>query len=253
MASIEDNFVFIPPASLPEPVLARNQKPEAQDDKPYQVIPTSTVTGRLKPTEARLNEGAVDPAGRFLAGTMGHAIGTHDGRMFSLRPANGGWEAPLVLDNITCTNGMAWFDGGKKMYFTDSWVKEITIYNYDLAKGTMSNRRVFSDMKNPAVGYPDGLCTDAQGGVWTARWGAGKVLRLNPQTAKIDVEIDIPSAWNVTCCIFGGDDLEDLYITTARCDTGGENPPDRTELGKLYCIKGLGYCGVERNRFKGTF
>jgi sugar lactone lactonase YvrE len=137
----------------------------------------------------------------------------------------------------------------------------------------MSNRRVFSDISATEYGYPDGLCLDNQGGVWTARWSAGKVLRLNPKTAEIDVEIDIPSSWNVTCCIFGGtsaprhvtrilssmlttapgENLDVLYITTARCSQSGDSPPDRTELGKLYCIEGLGYRGVERGRFQGTF
>jgi sugar lactone lactonase YvrE len=84
-------------------------------ERQYSVIPTSTVG--ILPKEARLNEGAVDPAGRFLAGTMGKEFGSHNGRMWSLRPATDGkgWNAPLVLENITCTNGMAWADGGKKM------------------------------------------------------------------------------------------------------------------------------------------
>jgi sugar lactone lactonase YvrE len=77
----------------------------------------------------------------------------------------------------------------------------------------MSSRKVFSDISATEYGYPDGLCLDDQGGVWTARWSAGKVLRLNPKTAEIDVEIDIPSSWNVTCCIFGGTSALRLHIT----------------------------------------
>lgn len=52
-------------------------------------------------------------------------------------------------------------------------------------------------------GYPDGLCLDNEGGLWTARWSAGKVIRLD-SSGKIDVEINLPNSWNVTCCIFGG-------------------------------------------------
>ncbi|RSH82843.1 hypothetical protein EHS25_005833 [Saitozyma podzolica] len=196
VASIEDNFAFIPPSSLPQPLLHRSQLPEEQGalvsaEKQYLVIPTSTVS--ILPKEARLNEGAVDPAGRFLAGTMGKEFGSHNGRMWALQPAadGKGWDAPLVYDHITCTNGMAWTDGGKKMYFTDSWVKEIVTFDYDIEQGTMSSRKVFSDISATEYGYPDGLCLDDQGGVWTARWSAGKVLRLNPKTAEIDVEIDI--------------------------------------------------------------
>lgn len=101
-------------------------------EKIYQPIPTPTIT--IAKNEARLNEGAVDPAGRFLVGTMGKEFGSSNARMWSLRPLaeKGKWEAPLVLDRITCTNGMAWVDGGKTMYFTDSWVKEIVKFDYDV-------------------------------------------------------------------------------------------------------------------------
>ncbi|WOO78231.1 Regucalcin [Vanrija pseudolonga] len=258
IAAIEDGFAFIPPSSLPSPILNRTDSPAAQfklgsPERSYQPLSTATTIGN---GEARFNEGACDPVGRFLAGTMGKEFGTSNARMYSLRPAAGGtWQAPLVLDGITCTNGMAWVNGGKKLVFTDSWVKEIVTFDYNVGKGTIANRGVFSNITDPKYGYPDGLCVDDQGGVWTARWAAGKVLRLNPDTAEIDVEIDLPNAWNATCCIFGGDDLEDLYITTARGtqDAGNLAPADRNEEGKLYVVKGTGYRGVDRNRFNGRF
>ncbi|KAM0747081.1 hypothetical protein T439DRAFT_367376 [Meredithblackwellia eburnea MCA 4105] len=257
IASFEDTYAYIPPSSLPVPILHSIQPPDEQESvigsarKPYQPIVVDNVV--MTAGEKRLNEGAVDPAGRFLAGTMGMHLGTKDGRMFSLRQeAKGQFEAPVVLQGITCTNGMAWIEGGRKMIFTDSWVKEIVTFDYDLAKGSMSNRKVFSNTQE--YGYPDGLCVDSTGAVWSARWESGKVVRLDPETAEVTVEITLPTAWNATCCIFGaGETLEDLYITTARCDIDGANPPDRTELGKLYVLKKTGYKGVERNRFKGVF
>lgn len=71
-----------------------------------------TIT--LETGEKRFNEGMADPAGRFLAGTMGHSHGTHDGRMFALTKGRVG--AKPVKEGITCTNGMAWIDGGRTMY-----------------------------------------------------------------------------------------------------------------------------------------
>lgn len=59
-------------------------------------------------------------------------------------------------------------------------------------------------------GYPDGLCLDDQGGIWSARWDAGKVLRINPKTGVVDVVIDLVHSWNVTCCIFGGEKAQTL-------------------------------------------
>ncbi|OCF40867.1 hypothetical protein I317_05317 [Kwoniella heveanensis CBS 569] len=264
IAAIEDGFALIPPSSLPRPLLRRDQSMGAQDslrpaEQSYDVLCVSGGSGpgpsaiTLQSGEARMNEGAVDPAGRFLAGTMVNSFGSYAGRMYSLQrsPRGNQWEAPLVLDDITVTNGMAWTGDGKKMYFTDSHRKEIVIFDYDVERGTMSNRKIFSNIDTPEYGYPDGLCLDSEGGVWTARWSSGKVIRLNPQTAEIDVEIDLPKAWNATCVIFGGANMDELFITTARCSQGGDHPePHYTEQGKLYHIKDIGFTGVERNRFK---
>ncbi|WVF69448.1 hypothetical protein IAT40_004225 [Kwoniella sp. CBS 6097] len=257
IAAIEDGFALIPASSLPQPLLRRDQAMGAQDSirpakQTFDVMEILNPVG-LQPGEARLNEGAVDPDGRFLAGTMVDTVGSYAGRMFSLQRTPDGqeWEAPMVLDDITVTNGMAWTEQGKKMYFTDSHRKEIMTFDYDVARGTMSNRKVFSNIDTPEYGYPDGLCADSKGGVWSARWASGKVIRFNPETAQIDVEIDLPKAWNATCVIFGGVDMDEIFITTARCSQGDDDPaPEYTEQGKLYHITNVGYTGVERNRFK---
>lgn len=70
--------------------------------------------------------------------------------------------------------------------------------------GEMTNRRRFSSDLPDAYGWPDGLCVDTQGGVWSARWGAGKVIRISPEGV-VDVVIDFPQAWNMTSCVFGGE------------------------------------------------
>lgn len=67
----------------------------------------------------------------------------------------------------------------------------------------MSNPKDFSVDLPAGYGWPDGLCIDTEGGVWTARWAAGKVIRLNPD-AEVDIIIDFPRAWNMTSCVFGG-------------------------------------------------
>jgi sugar lactone lactonase YvrE len=69
--------------------------------------------------------------------------------------------------------------------------------------GTCSSRRVFSHIDIPEFGEPDGLCMDSGGGIWSARWQAGKVIRLSP-TGVVDVVIEFPTAWHITCVVFGG-------------------------------------------------
>lgn len=67
----------------------------------------------------------------------------------------------------------------------------------------MSNKRIFSSIDQPELGYPDGMCQDTQYGIWSARWGASKVLHFTPD-GKLDLIIEFPKALNMTACIFGG-------------------------------------------------
>lgn len=74
----------------------------------------------------------------------------------------------------------------------------------------MENRRVLSNLQD--YGEPDGMCQDTDGGIWTCRWQAGKVIRLT-ESGEVDVIIDFPTAWHMTCCIFGGKTNSDLFGT----------------------------------------
>ncbi|WVR05529.1 hypothetical protein IAU60_002547 [Kwoniella sp. DSM 27419] len=122
IAAIDTGFAYIPFDSLLFP----------PDGSKQSLVPIE-VDAKLNSKEKRFNEGTVDPAGRFLSGTLGFVHGSKDGRMFSLESdSKGNHQAPLVLDQITCTNGMGWTEDGKTMYFTDSWIKEIASFDYDL-------------------------------------------------------------------------------------------------------------------------
>lgn len=74
----------------------------------------------------------------------------------------------------------------------------------------MTNRRLFAELDTDHWGWPDGLCLDTQGGVWTARWGAGKVIRLTAE-GEISLVLDFPRAWNMTSCVFGGECAESVF------------------------------------------
>lgn len=113
----------------------------------------------------------------------------------------------------------------------------------------MDNRRVLSNLQD--YGEPDGMCQDTDGGIWTCRWQAGKVIRLT-ESGEVSVIIDFPTAWHMTCCIFGGENNDELYVTTAASDYNGEILPERYHGGSLFVVKGLGFTGVERGRFRGS-
>ncbi len=164
------------------------------------------LPGLVLPDWARFNDGALDPAGRFWAGTKappGQAC------LYRLDPDG---SIRLMGDGFTICNGLGWSPDARTMYFTDSPRQVIYAYDYDLASGEIANRRVFGRISDPGV-EPDGLTVDSQGGVWSALWDGWRLVRFDPK-GKIERELRLPCA-RVTSCCFGGPKMADLYITTA--------------------------------------
>jgi len=165
----------------------------------------------------RFNDGAVDPAGRFWAGTMPKAGPRNaaageagDGELFCLE-ADG--SCRQVLGSLYIQNGLAFSPDGKRMYLSDSYpaVRTIWQFDYDLETGVPANRRLFFDTRTVA-GRPDGAAMDADGCYWMAGVDGWQILRLTPE-GKVDRTIDVPIE-KPTCLAFGGADLGDLYITS---------------------------------------
>jgi sugar lactone lactonase YvrE len=119
-----------------------------------------------------------------------------------------------VLDDATVSNGTGWSPDGRRMYYVDSPTRRIDVFDVDPATGLVSGRRPFVKLDAGTAGWPDGLCVDADGGVWLALWAGGAVRRYTP-TGRLDRVIPVPTT-NTTACSFGGARLTDLYITTAR-------------------------------------
>jgi D-xylonolactonase len=117
-----------------------------------------------------------------------------------------------LLDGIGCSNGMGFTADRRRMYYTDSIAGEIYLFDYSPAGGVLSNRRVFARVPREA-GLPDGLTVDAEGGVWSARWGGGCVVRYTPAGVE-EGRVEFP-AQRVSSITFGGPDYADLYVTTA--------------------------------------
>lgn len=154
----------------------------------------------------RFNDGRCDRSGRFFwVGTLKDPEFTPTGRLYRVA-ANG--EAKVFREGIKVPNSICWSPDGRTMYFADS--PRHKIWAFDYRDGEIANERVFAA---PHPGYPDGSCVDADGCVWNAEYGAGRVVRYTP-AGKVDRVLDVP-AKNPTCCCFGGTALDTLYVTTA--------------------------------------
>jgi len=147
---------------------------------------------------------------------------------------------------IGCTNGPCFSPDNRTFYCSDSVARTISAYDYDLAAGTVSNKRPFATIKGLG-GVPDGATVDAEGNLWSAIAGGGKLVCYKPDgSIARTVEVPVPI---ITSVMFGGDNLDVMYATSI-----GERILDMepgADGGSLFVIKGLGVKGKPEPRFAG--
>lgn len=168
------------------------------------------VTARIEQhlPDNRFNDGKVDRAGRFWAGTMDDREERAIGSLYRVDPD---WTWTALDEDYRVTNGPAFSPDGRVMYHNDS-ARQVT-YRFDLdADGTAHNRRVFLEFAE-GDGYPDGMTVDAEGCLWIAFWDGWCVRRYSPGGELLQT-IEVPVA-RPTSCAFGGAELDQLYITSA--------------------------------------
>ncbi|MDQ0813592.1 sugar lactone lactonase YvrE [Streptomyces sp. B3I7] len=188
----------------------------------------------------RGNDAAVAPDGSLWAGTMRYDEAKGGG---TLSRITGDGAAEVVLDDVTVSNGTGWSPDGRLMYYIDTPTRRIDVFDHDPATGRVSGRRPLATVEDGA-GFPDGLTVDADGCVWVALWDGAAVRRYTPSGA-LDRVVPLPVP-RVTACAFGGPDLTDLYITTARVGLSPAPPL----AGSLMVLPGAGK-GTAQPAFAG--
>jgi sugar lactone lactonase YvrE len=178
----------------------------------------------------RFNDGAVDPAGRFWAGSTSYQQVDPIGTLWRLDPDG---SVHAMVRNVTVSNGIGWSPDNTIMYFIDSPTRTISVFDYDLSTGDIANRRNFVQTLGEEAA-PDGLTVDSEGFVWCAYWGAAKVVRYDP-AGRVERVIPTPALFT-TACVFGGPDLSDLYITSARTGLSTEQLSEYPQSGDLFCV-----------------
>ncbi|WP_433046688.1 SMP-30/gluconolactonase/LRE family protein [Dactylosporangium sp. CS-033363] len=188
---------------------------------------TRTHVARVLPEDraSRLNDGAVDPAGRFLVGSL--AQDDRRGEEVLVRLEDSG---VTVLDaDLDLSNGLAWSPAGDRFYSVDTLPGLVRVRDYDPATGAVGERR---DLLTIADGHPDGMCTDAEGNLWIAVWGGARVECRSPAGALL-ATVDVP-ALNTSSCTFAGDLL---VITTAARGMPRERRPEFPDAGRIFTAR----------------
>src|SRR5262249_30700587 len=135
----------------------------------------------------RFNDVKTDPEGRVFIGTMG----IEKGNGACIRVDRGG-KCKILIDKVGCGNGPAVFQDGKKFYCTDTFTKNIFVFDYDRKTGDIRNRRVFCTSDPEKDGHPDGCTVDAEDHVWSARWGGYGLIRYRPD-GSVERRVKLPS------------------------------------------------------------
>ena len=194
-------------------------------------------------SDNRLNDGKVDKRGRFIAGSMDTKEAGKNASLYRLDPD---LTVHKLDGDIIVSNGPCWSPDGSIFYFTDSWSREIWAYDYDLETGNVSNRRTFATLETN-TGAADGSTVDAEGCVWNAQVYDGKLVRYSPD-GHVDRVIEMPVK-KVSSVMFGGPNLDVLYVTSMAKRHLPTNPHDGVERGSLFAIYDLGIKGVPETRF----
>jgi sugar lactone lactonase YvrE len=161
----------------------------------------------------RMNDGKCDCRGRFWAGTMAKDHTPRAGMLYRLECAEGEYRVSAEVGGITVANGLDWSLDNTLMYYIDSPTQRVDVFDFDADRGTIANRRPFIQIPQ-SDGEPDGMTVDAEGCLWVALFRRGKLRRYAPN-GKAVMDVDVPVSL-VTSCAFGGANLDELYITTAR-------------------------------------
>jgi L-arabinonolactonase len=218
------------------------------------------VSGRLdlihrldsEPPRTRLNDGKCDRRGRFFAGGMDDNEELTICRLWRLDPD---LQVTGVEGGIICSNGPCWSPDDGTFYLADTFQGELWAYDYDIATGSLSSKRVFASFQDDA-GVADGSTVDAEGYLWNAQLISGDLVRYAPD-GTVERRIGMPVR-NITSVMFGGDKLDEIFVTSmARVKHPAVHDRFAREIrpqflaGSLFRITGLGIRGLPEPRFAG--
>jgi sugar lactone lactonase YvrE len=192
-----------------------------------------------------MNDGACDAAGRFWAGTKDVEGRRPLGSLFRL---DADLTLTRVVTGVTISNGLGWSPDQRTMYYIDSATHAIDAFDFEIETGAVSHRRRLVELPK-AWGLPDGMTVDEEGFLWVAFWTGSAIRRLSP-VGEVDSVIELPVSL-VTSCAFGGDDLSDLYVTSARVGLSEEQLEAQPHAGGLFRLS-PGVRGPAAHPFAGS-
>ena len=161
----------------------------------------------------KLNDMIVDGAGHAFIGNIGFDEANFDPedalRKTVLVRVDPDGSHRVVADELACPNGMGILEDGRTLIVGQSASPEILAFDIDEG-GDLSGRRVYATL--PGDFGPDGMCLDAEGGVWCAQPTGQDFVRVLPGGGVTD-RADTGGRPAIAC-VLGGEDRRTLFAIT---------------------------------------
>ncbi|MFD2744502.1 MULTISPECIES: SMP-30/gluconolactonase/LRE family protein [Sphingobacterium] len=194
--------------------------------------------------ENRFNDGKADASGRLWVATMNMQEQKNKGALYVVYPD---LTFKKILDETTISNGLDWDESEGIFYHVESDDAIINRYTYDTVQVGIANRQKVATFTKEE-GVPDGMTLDVEGMLWVAHFGGGCVTRRDPETGEVLAKIELPVK-QITSCVFGGKNMNDLYITTAAKGLSEDELSQQPQAGYTFVLEDLPYQGRKPNKF----
>ena len=179
----------------------------------------------------RMNDGACDAAGRLWAGTMATDLAASAGTLYCVTPE---LVVTPMLSHISISNGLDWSPDGRNFYFIDSPTRRVDVCDFEIATGEIRNRQTLVHTPNDDA-IPDGMAVDLDGTLWVAMWDGGCVRRYSSSGELIEI-VELPVT-RVTSVAFGGSQMDQLFITTARNGLSPKQLHNEPLAGAIFVVE----------------
>lgn len=163
----------------------------------------------------RTNDGRSDRMGGFWVSTMSKDQTPGAGAIY--RYFKG--KLRRVVRNLSVPNAICFSPDGSYLYYCDTPTGKIMRQSLDSEGWPLDAPKIFVDVSAEGI-KPDGSVVDAKGCLWNAQWGSNRIAVYAPNSTLIH-EVPVP-AHQVSCVAFGGESLQDIYVTSAAINLSSE-------------------------------
>ncbi len=195
----------------------------------------------------RLNDGRVDPQGRFWVGSMSDIARDPVGTLYQIDFSELSHKSRRLKVGIIVPNSLAFDRDRGWAYFADTYAHTIWRTPWAIDGEEELDWHVWVQGPEQFVGRPDGSAIDADGCLWNCEYGGWRVTCRDRKGRVVDV-IDLPVA-NPTCCAFGGPGYQTLFVTSARQRLSAEDLVCQPLAGCTFAIQ-TSTAGLEESRVR---